>query len=111
MNRVAHLERELASELSGDQGGEIQWRASLTVQVARDQVTIKKLRAELKLIAECRVAEHCRRIARRAPFSETILAELREDVIAMATAAGWVEEFIELSPEWLHVTFMRDGHR
>lgn len=46
---------------------------------------------------------------RGAPFSETVLTELREDVIAMATAAGWVEEFIELSPEWLRVTFMRDG--
>jgi hypothetical protein len=45
---------------------------------------------------------------RSAPLSETIPVELREDIIAMATAAGWVEEFIELSPEWLRVTFMRD---
>ena len=46
---------------------------------------------------------------RSAPFSETIGAELREDVIALATAAGWIEEFIEIDDEWLRVTFMRDG--
>ena len=42
------------------------------------------------------------------PFSETIAAELREQVIAMATAAGWREEFIELNDDWLRVTFMSE---
>jgi hypothetical protein len=47
---------------------------------------------------------------RSAPFSETIPAELREDAIALATAAGWIEEFLPLDEagEWLRVTFMKD---
>lgn len=45
---------------------------------------------------------------RTAPFSETIPMELREDIIALATAAGWREEFIELDAEWLRVTFMSE---
>jgi hypothetical protein len=48
---------------------------------------------------------------RSAPFSETISANLREDVIAMATASGWIEEFVELNEEWLRVTFMKEGIR
>ena len=47
---------------------------------------------------------------RTAPFSETIAAALREEVIAMATATGWREEFCELdgTDEWLRVTFVSE---
>ena len=44
------------------------------------------------------------------PFSETIASEIREDVIALATAAGWMEEFLpaDEAGEWLYVTFLQD---
>ena len=50
---------------------------------------------------------------RNAPFSETIAAELREDVIALATVAGWMETFLPLDEtgEWLRVTFMQENPR
>jgi hypothetical protein len=47
---------------------------------------------------------------RTAPFSETIPLELREDVIVLATAAGWMEEFLAIDErgQWLRVTFMSE---
>lgn len=50
-------------------------------------------------------------MTRTDPFSQTIKAELREDVIALATTAGWVEEFLDLDNGWIRATFMRDGSR
>lgn len=37
------------------------------------------------------------------PFAMTVQEEIREDIIAMATAAGWTEQFVEKGGGWLSV--------
>lgn len=43
------------------------------------------------------------------PFSETVMAELREDIIAMATASGWKENIKDITKDWIRVEFVREG--
>lgn len=50
MNRAARLEKELASELSGEQGGERQFCAGLQVRVAELMTERRRLRRTLKEI-------------------------------------------------------------
>jgi hypothetical protein len=47
--------------------------------------------------------------ARNAPFSETIMADLREDVISLATFAGWNEQISDLDENWIAVDFTEEA--
>ncbi len=42
-------------------------------------------------------------------FTMTVPAEIREDVIALATHYGWKEQIIEIDSGWLEVEFLREG--
>jgi hypothetical protein len=48
MDRAARLEKEMSSQLSGEQGGEAQWTAQLNVQLAKEQKTVERFRAALE---------------------------------------------------------------
>lgn len=51
MKRAARLTKELVSELSGEQGGDIQVRAGLEVRVAELASENRKFRAALAFVA------------------------------------------------------------
>jgi hypothetical protein len=42
------------------------------------------------------------------PFSEVVISELKEDIIAMATAAGWDEHIVEMPDGWIAVGFSKN---